>query len=176
MLKYVNGVDARNMLIWADSVKSGDSDNLEGRAAAFYWKTLFVDNPRFVRGADDIVNVMLNYGYAIVRAIVARALVGAGLIPTLGIHHHNRYDAYCLADDIMEPYRPYVDMLVLEIVEEGVPDEFDIDVKRRLLELPVREVVMDGVRRPLMLAVSQTANTLRKCFSGELRKLVYPVM
>ncbi len=176
MLKYVNGVDARNMLIWADSVKSGDSDNLEGRAAAFYWKTLFVDNPRFVRGADDIVNVMLNYGYAIVRAIVARALVGAGLIPTLGIHHHNRYDAYCLADDIMEPYRPYVDMLVLEIVEEGIPDEFDIDVKRRLLELPVKEVVMDGVRRPLMLAVSQTANTLRKCFSGELRKLVYPVM
>ena len=176
MLKYVNGVDARNMLIWADSVKSGDSDNLEGRAAAFYWKTLFVDNPRFVRGADDIVNVMLNYGYAIVRAIVARALVGAGLIPTLGIHHHNRYDAYCLADDIMEPYRPYVDMLVLEIVEEGIPDEFDIDVKRRLLELPVKEVVMEGVRRPLMLAVSQTANTLRKCFSGELRKLVYPVM
>lgn len=176
MLKYVNGVEARNMLIWADSVKSGDSDNLEGRAAAFYWKTLFVDNPRFVRGVDDIVNVMLNYGYAIVRAIVARALVGAGLIPTLGIHHHNRYDAYCLADDIMEPYRPYVDMLVLEIVEEGIPDEFDIDVKRRLLELPVKEVVMDGVRRPLMLAVSQTANTLRKCFSGELRKLVYPVM
>lgn len=176
MLKYVTGVEARNMLIWADSVKSGDADNLEGRAAAFYWKTLFVDNPRFTRGDEDIVNVMLNYGYAIVRAIVARALVGAGLIPTLGIHHHNRYDAYCLADDIMEPYRPYVDKLVVEVVEEGVPEEFDVDVKRRLLELPVREVIIDDVRRPLMLAVSQTANTLRKCFSGELRKLVYPVM
>lgn len=176
MLKYVAGVEARNMLIWADSVKSGDADNLEGRAAAFYWKTLFVDNPRFTRGDEDIVNVMLNYGYAIVRAIVARALVGAGLIPTLGIHHHNRYDAYCLADDIMEPYRPYVDKLVVEIVEEGVPEEFDVDVKRRLLELPVREVIIDDVRRPLMLAVSQTANSLRKCFSGELRKLVYPAM
>lgn len=176
MLKYVTGVEARNMLIWADSVKSGDADNLEGRAAAFYWKTLFVDNPRFTRGDEDIVNVMLNYGYAIVRAIVARALVGAGLIPTLGIHHHNRYDAYCLADDIMEPYRPYVDKLVVEIVEEGVPEEFDVDVKRRLLELPVREVIIDDVRRPLMLAVSQTANSLRKCFSGELRKLVYPAM
>ena len=176
MLKYVAGVEARNMLIWADSVKSGDADNLEGRAAAFYWKTLFVDNPRFTRGDEDIVNVMLNYGYAIVRAIVARALVGAGLIPTLGIHHHNRYDAYCLADDIMEPYRPYVDKLVVEIVEESVPEEFDVDVKRRLLELPVREVIIDDVRRPLMLAVSQTANSLRKCFSGELRKLVYPAM
>lgn len=176
MLKYVTGVEARNMLIWADSVKSGDADNLEGRAAAFYWKTLFVDNPRFTRGNEDIVNVMLNYGYAIVRAIVARALVGAGLIPTLGIHHHNRYDAYCLADDIMEPYRPYVDKLVVEIVEEGVPEEFDVDVKRRLLELPVREVIIDDVRRPLMLAVSQTANSLRKCFSSELRKLVYPAM
>lgn len=176
MLKYVTGVEARNMLIWADSVKSGDADNLEGRAAAFYWKTLFLDNPRFTRGDEDIVNVMLNYGYAIVRAIVARALVGAGLIPTLGIHHHNRYDAYCLADDIMEPYRPYVDKLVVEIVEEGVPEEFDVDVKRRLLELPVREVIIDDVRRPLMLAVSQTANSLRKCFSGELRKLVYPAM
>lgn len=176
MLKYVTGVEARNMLIWADSVKSGDADNLEGRAAAFYWKTLFVDNSRFTRGDEDIVNVMLNYGYAIVRAIVARALVGAGLIPTLGIHHHNRYDAYCLADDIMEPYRPYVDKLVVEIVEEGVPEEFDVDVKRRLLELPVREVIIDDVRRPLMLAVSQTANSLRKCFSSELRKLVYPAM
>ena len=176
MLKYVTGVEARNMLIWADSVKSGDADNLEGRAAAFYWKTLFVDNPRFTRGDEDIVNVMLNYGYAIVRAIVARALVGAGLIPTLGIHHHNRYDAYCLADDVMEPYRPYVDKLVVEIVEEGIPVTFDIDVKRRLLEIPVREVIIDDVRRPLMLAVSQTANSLRKCFSGELRKLVYPAM
>ncbi len=176
MLKYVTGVEARKMLIWADSVKSGDADNLEGRAAAFYWKTLFVDNPRFTRGDEDIVNVMLNYGYAIVRAIVARALVGAGLIPTLGIHHHNRYDAYCLADDIMEPYRPYVDKLVVEIVEEGIPEAFDVDVKRRLLELPVREVIIDDVRRPLMLAVSQTANSLRKCFSGELRKLVYPAM
>ena len=73
------------MLIWADAVKSGDADNLEGRAAAFYWKSVFLDNPKFTRSDDDIVNAMLNYGYAIVRAIVARALVGAGLIPTLGV-------------------------------------------------------------------------------------------
>lgn len=176
MLKYVTGQEAKNMLIWADSVKSGDADNLEGRAAAFYWKSVFIDNPKFTRSDDDIVNAMLNYGYAIVRAIVARALVGAGLIPTVGVHHHNRYDAYCLADDIMEPYRPYVDRLVIDIVNAGIPDELDVNVKRTLLELPVKEVIIDGIRRPLMLAVSQTVNSLQKCFSGSSRKVIYPSM
>lgn len=177
MLKYVSGSEAKNMLIWADAVKSGDTDNLEGRAAAFYWKSLFLDNPKFTRGDNDIVNIMLNYGYAILRAIVARALVGAGLLPTLGIHHHNRYDAYCLADDIMEPYRPYVDKLVVDIVNDsGVPDEFELNIKRKLLELPVQEVIIDDMRRPLMIAVSQTVNSLRKCFAGEIRKLIYPII
>ncbi len=176
VLKYVTGEDAHNMLIWADAVKSGDADNLEGRAAAFYWKSVFVDNPKFTRSDDDVVNAMLNYGYAIVRAIVARALVGAGLIPTLGVHHHNRYDAYCLADDIMEPYRPYVDRLVIDIVNAGAPEVLDVNVKRALLELPVKEVIIDGIRRPLMLAVSQTVNSLQKCFSGSSRKVIYPSM
>ena len=176
VLKYVIGEEARNMLIWADAVKSGDVDNLEGRAAAFYWKSVFLDNPKFTRSDDDIVNAMLNYGYAIVRAIVARALVGAGLIPTLGVHHHNRYDAYCLADDIMEPYRPYVDRLVIDIVNAGAPEVLDVNVKRALLGLPVKEVIIDGIRRPLMLAVSQTVNSLQKCFSGSSRKVIYPSM
>lgn len=176
MLKYATGEDAKNMILWVNAVRSGDPDNIEGRAAAYYWKTLFTDNPHFTRGDDDVVNVMLNYGYAIVRAIVARALAGAGLIPTLGIHHHNRYDAYCLADDIMEPYRPYVDRLVLDIVNESVPETFDLSAKRKLLALPVTEVVIDGVRRPLMLAVSQTVNSLQKCFAGDIRKLSYPDM
>ena len=177
VLKYVTGETARNMLIWADSVRSGDPDNMEARAAAFYWKNVIKDNPAFIRGMDDMVNVMLNYGYSVVRAVVARALVGVGLIPTLGIHHHNRYDAYCLADDIMEPYRPYVDKLVIDFIDsEGIPERLDATVKRRLLELPVQEVVIDGVRRPLMLAVNQTAVSLQKCFAGELRKLEYPSM
>lgn len=177
VLKYVTGETARNMLIWADSVRSGDPDNMEARAAAFYWKNVIKDNPAFIRGMDDMVNVMLNYGYSVVRAVVARALVGVGLIPTLGIHHHNRYDAYCLADDIMEPYRPYVDKLVIDFIDsEGIPERLDTTVKRRLLELPVQEVVIDGVRRPLMLAVNQTAVSLQKCFAGELRKLEYPSM
>ncbi len=177
VLKYVTGETARNMLIWADSVRSGDPDNMEARAAAFYWKNVIKDNPAFIRGMDDMVNVMLNYGYSVVRAVVARALVGVGLIPTLGIHHHNRYDAYCLADDIMEPYRPYVDKLVIDFIDsQGIPERLDTTVKRRLLELPVQEVVIDGVRRPLMLAVNQTAVSLQKCFAGELRKLEYPSM
>lgn len=177
VLKYVTGETARNMLIWADSVRSGDPDNMEARAAAFYWKNVIKDNPAFIRGMDDMINVMLNYGYSVVRAVVARALVGVGLIPTLGIHHHNRYDAYCLADDIMEPYRPYVDKLVIDFIDsQGIPERLDTTVKRRLLELPVQEVVIDGVRRPLMLAVNQTAVSLQKCFAGELRKLEYPSM
>lgn len=177
VLKYVTGETARNMLIWADSVRSGDPDNMEARAAAFYWKNVIKDNPAFIRGMDDMINVMLNYGYSVVRAVVARALVGVGLIPTLGIHHHNRYDAYCLADDIMEPYRPYVDKLVIDFIDsQGIPERLDATVKRRLLELPVQEVVIDGVRRPLMLAVNQTAVSLQKCFAGELRKLEYPSM
>lgn len=177
MLKHVTGEDARNMLIWADDVRSGDVDNLEGRAAAFYWRNIFVDNPDFVRGGEDPVNAMLNYGYAIVRAIIARALVGTGMLPTLGIHHHNRYNAYCLADDIMEPYRPYVDKTVLNIMAtDGIPEELTTVIKQKLLSIPVMEVVIDGARRPLMLAASQTATSLQKCFEGSIRKLSYPAM
>ena len=92
---------------WECEVRSGDAMNLEARAAAYYWKNVFPSIPGFVRGRDEAPpNQLLNYGYAILRAVIARALVGAGLLPTLGIHHHNRYNAYCLADDIMEPYRP----------------------------------------------------------------------
>lgn len=175
ILKQVTGCEAKNMLIWAGNVKSGDAENLEGRAAAYYWKTVFVDNPKFVRGGSDVVNTMLNYGYSVVRAIIARALVGAGLLPTLGIHHHNRYDAYCLADDIMEPYRPYVDKIVLDIISAGkVPDKLNTEIKRRLLELPVVEVNIGGLRRPLMIAAGETAISLLKCYEGAIRKLIYP--
>ena len=106
------------MRVWSNDVRSGDPDNLEARAAAYYWRNLFTNYPNFVRDREGTPpNNLLNYGYAILRAIIARALVGSGLLPTLGIHHHNRYNAYCLADDIMEPYRPYVDQLVLDIIQ-----------------------------------------------------------
>ena len=166
------------MLVWANEVKSGDSENLEGRAAAYYWKSVFPEMERFVRDREgDAPNNLLNYGYAIVRAVVARALVASGLLPTLGIHHHNRYNAYCLADDIMEPYRPYVDELVIKILGSGTDcSELTTDLKKQLLGLPVTEVVINGQRSPLMNAASQTTSSLAKCFSGELRKVVYPTM
>lgn len=119
MLHYTTGEDHKNMMKWSDSVRSGDTENMEARAAVYYWKTVFPDNPYFVRDHEGSgANALLNYGYAILRAVVARALVASGLLPTLGIHHHNRYNAYCLADDIMEPYRPYVDKVVFDILLE----------------------------------------------------------
>jgi CRISPR-associated protein Cas1 len=164
------------MEVWANDVRSGDPDNLEGRAAAYYWKYMFPDIPDFTRGREGVPpNNLLNYGYAILRAVVARGLVGSGLLPTLGIHHHNRYNAYCLADDIMEPYRPYVDALVVDIVNEVGPDvELTKKVKSILLSIPVIDVVVGGKRSPLMVAVGQTTASLYKCFSGELRKVLYP--
>jgi CRISPR-associated protein Cas1 len=127
-------------------------------------------------------NNLLNYGYAILRAVVARSLVASGLLPTLGIHHHNRYNAYCLADDIMEPYRPFVDKLVIEIVDNEMengknPDKIEMDktLKAKLLNIPVLDVVINGQRSPLMIAVGLTTASLAKCYSGETRKILYPV-
>lgn len=166
------------MNIWAKSVKSGDPDNIEARAANFYWHNLFPRQFNFKRGDDSLkINALLNYGYAILRAIIARALVATGLIPTIGIFHSNKYNGYCLADDIMEPYRPYVDSLVLEIVRDFGPDtELSKEVKMRLLTLPVVDVVIGRFRRPLIVAATSTAASLAKCYSGELRKILYPDM
>ena len=165
------------MRVWANDVKRGDSDNLEGRAAAYYWKNLFKIKD-FTRQQEGIPpNNLLNYGYAILRAIIARALVSSGLLPTLGIHHHNKYNAYCLADDIMEPYRPYVDEVVLNIIKEGFDiTNLSLEIKSRLLTIPVLDVVINDKRSPLMIAATQTTASLYKCFSGELRKINYPEM
>jgi CRISPR-associated protein Cas1 len=127
------------MLKWVDNVRSGDAENMEARAAAYYWTNLFMNFKRDREGKPP--NNLLNYGYAILRAVVARGLVSSGLLPTLGIHHHNRYNAYCLADDIMEPYRPYVDRLVVEMFDSGVV-ELDKDAKTKLLSIPVLDVIL----------------------------------
>jgi CRISPR-associated protein Cas1 len=177
MLKQVRGETAKNMLVWADSVRSGDPENLEARAAAYYWKNLYSSLTEFVRGREGMPpNNLLNYGYAILRATVARGLVVSGLLPTLGIHHHNRYNAYCLADDIMEPYRPFVDELVTKIFNESPSgcEEITKKMKAHLLTIPTLEVMIGGQRSPLMVAVSQTTSSLYKCFSGEARKINYP--
>lgn len=166
----------RCMSIWVNEVKSGDTDNMEARAAAFYWKVLLRDIPGFTRDKDGIPpNNLLNYGYAILRAIVARALVCSGLLPTLGIHHHNRYNAYCLADDIMEPYRPYVDDLIMKIINDGIDyQEITKEIKTRLLSIPTIEVNIAGKKSPLFVAMSQTTASLYKCFAGESRRILYP--
>ena len=177
VLSVCTGAEVKCMRVWADDVRSGDVDNVEARAAAYYWKNLFPRIDGFTRDRDGIPpNNLLNYGYAILRAIVARSLVISGLLPTLGIHHHNRYNAYCLADDIMEPYRPYVDELVVSLLNELVSLDFPLskELKARLLDIPTIEVSMEGKRSPLMIAVSQTTASLFKCFNGEGRKIAYP--
>ena len=178
VLQNTRNAIVKNMLAWAGEVKSGDSDNLEGRAAAYYWRNLFPDILGFTRDRNGLPpNNLLNYGYAILRAVVARALVGSGLLPTLGIHHHNRYNAYCLADDIMEPYRPYVDALVCRLVSDGhITEELTTELKHELLQIPTLDVVINGKRSPLMVAVGQTTASLYRCFSGEQRKIAYPEM
>lgn len=175
LLKSV-GAEFRNILIWSDKVKSGDTANLEARASAYYWKSIFPPEIGFSRDRyGEPPNNLLNYGYAILRGIVARSLVGSGLLPTLGIHHHNKYNAYCLADDIMEPYRPFVDKIVLEITkEEKDISELNTDIKKKLLVIPTLDVIMDNERKPIMVAMHKTSSSLAKCFRGEIKKIIYP--
>jgi len=170
------GVPVDNMMHWSASVRSGDPDNFEARAAAYYWKNIFPPEIEFFRErAGFPPNNLLNYGYAILRAIVARGLVGSGLLPTLGIHHRSKYNAYCLADDIMEPYRPFVDQVVKEIVHSGSAyGELDKALKQQLLSIPTMDVWIEGDRSPLMVGLQRTTSSLVKCFSGDSRKILYP--
>ena len=168
-------IEHGNMYTWAKSVRSGDTENMEARAAAYYWRNMF-EKDAFIRDPQGLPpNNLLNYGYSVVRAMTARALVGAGLLPTLGIHHHSRYDAYCLADDIMEPYRSFVDRLVLEMWQKGgVTSDISSEQKRQLLGITTMDVMINGHRSPMMLAIQTTAQSVQKCFSGDARKIIYP--
>lgn len=172
------GIAHDNMLRWARSVRSGDPDNYEGRAAAYYWKNVFPKKVEFFRGRDgNPPNNLLNYGYAILRAIVARGLVCSGLITTLGIHHRNKYNAYCLADDIMEPYRPYVDLVVLKIIDNGENFlELGASIKTQLLGVATVDVQFAKARSPLMVGVQSTTASLARCYDKENRKITYPVI
>ena len=182
MLASCSKASTKAMEHWADDVRSGDPENIEGRAAAYYWKNVFSGFEQlagFTRARNGMPpNNLLNYGYAILRAIVARGLVSSGMLPTLGIHHHNRYNAYCLADDIMEPYRPYVDRLVWSIISECGTSHLELtkEVKFKLLGIPTMEVTVNGKRSPLMVAATQTTASLYKCFCGEQRRIAYPEM
>ena len=173
---FERDIPCENMIYWARSVRSGDPDNYEGRAAAYYWKTVFPDKIKFFRGREgDPPNNLLNYGYAILRAIVARGLVSSGLLPTLGIHHRNKYNAYCLADDIMEPYRPYVDKIVLNIIDKGENFlELGPEIKSQLLGIATVDVEFENYTSPLMVGLQRTTASLAKCYEGTLRKINYP--
>lgn len=161
---------------WSKEVKSGDSTNIEAYAAAYYFQTLFDQIADFSRNRKGVApNNLLNYGYAILRAVTARALVSSGMIPSVGIFHRNKYNAFCLADDIMEPYRPIVDSVVFDLVETGCQiEELNSGLKIALLEIPAMDVVIDGKQSPLMVAMSRTTNSLYDCFAGVGRKILYP--
>lgn len=172
LLKLNNRVH-EPMAEYRTATKSGDTSNTEGKAAQHYWKHLF---PEFQRNRfGDAPNLLLNFGYAILRSIVARALVSSGLLPVLGIFHRNKYNPYCLADDIMEPYRPFVDKMVVNYVNNyGETNELTKEVKAYLLGIATQDVWIDGQQRPLMVAVTTTTASLYKCYTGEFRSIKYP--
>lgn len=168
---------ADNLLHWAQEVKSGDPDNYEARAAGYYWKNLLSPAKNFGgrHREGEPPNNLLNFGYAVVRSMVARALVSSGMLPALGIFHRNKYNPYCLADDIMEPYRPFVDLMVLHIVERyDEIDALDKTLKAELLTIPQMDVVINDMRSPMMVGVHRTTASLMECFEGKTRKIRYP--
>jgi CRISPR-associated protein Cas1 len=169
-------IDCKLLERYAREVKSGDSENHEAKAAVYYWRNIFPEFLNFTRLREgDPPNNLLNYGYAILRALVARSIVGSGLLPTLGIFHRNQYNAYCLADDIMEPYRPFVDKIVCGIVNmNGRFLDMTPNMKKELLALPAMDTIMEGEKSPLMNAVQRTTASLARCFEGKAKKLLYP--
>lgn len=162
----------------AQNVKSGDADNDEAKAAAYYWSHLFPPAWQFFRKREGPPpNNLLNYGYAILRATIARAVAGAGLLPTLGIFHRNRYNAYCLADDIMEPFRPFIDRIVVELYCGMNIDTFlDKESKMKLLSVATVDALFGKVKSPLMVGMSRTTASLFECFEGSKKNIVYPIM
>ncbi len=181
------GKTAETLRRLAKQVQSGDKGNREAQGAKLYWKSLFEGEPTddgsssspFSRdrfGAPP--NNLLNYGYAVLRAAVARALVSSGLLPTVGIQHQNRYNAFCLADDIMEPYRPFVDFTVHRLwqTRDKTEEIFELtkEHKRELLQILTLPVEMLGERSPLLVALSQTTASLVRCFQGEASEMIYP--
>src|SRR5690554_2808122 len=157
----------------ASKVLSGDTSNMEGVAANFYWKSFFEHHFKRER-FGDYPNNFLNYGYAILRAATARALSGSGLLNTLGIHHKSKYNAFALADDIMEPFRPIVNEKVLELTQKYDNQELNTQLKAELLQILTRTVYFKNEKSPLMVALQKTSSSLQQCFTGERKKIKYP--
>ena len=157
-----------------NNVKSGDSDNREGLAAKIYWNSLLGNS--FKREREGFSpNSLLNYGYSILRAAVARALLGSGLLPNLGIFHKSRYNAFPLADDVMEPYRPFVDEIVCRLYGNGIT-ELNKESKSEIMRVLNSDVNIGKVKRPLQIALTITTASLVKYYSGKIKKLSLPIM
>ena len=156
------------------NVKSGDSDNREGIAARLYWTALFGRD--FIRDRNiPGINSLLNYGYSVLRAAVTRALVSSGLFPALGIFHHHRSNAFPLSDDLMEPFRPFVDEIVFELTTQG-ETELNTATKSRLIRVLYVDTYFSKVTRPLSVGLSMTMASLAKCYAKEQKKLVVPLL
>lgn len=154
------------------NVKSGDSDNREGVAAKLYWARLF--GHEFVRSREgEAPNNLLNYGYTVLRAAVARSLMGSGVFPAFGIFHRNRYNAFPLADDVMEPFRPYVDQIVYGLYYGG-ERLLTKEVKASLLRVLFADTRIGKLTRPLDVGLSVTTASLARCFTGKEKKITYP--
>ncbi len=173
------------LMALGDRVRSGDPDNIESQASRKFWPVYLADiiDPstalgmttfhRDIDGAPP--NNLLNYGYMVMRAAIARALCSAGLIPSLGIHHRNRYNAFCLADDILEPFRGFVEAKIRDICEgEGVSGELTQPIKAQLLEVLYEPVVIGGFKGPLMVGLHRTAASLQRCFAEEQKQIDLP--
>jgi len=173
------GSSARSRLLaLAREVRSGDPTNVEAQAARIYWSAWLGDLAAaadFRRDPDKPgINAFLNYGYAVLRAAVARAIVAAGLHPTLGIRHANRSDAFCLADDLVEPIRPLVDARVRHLWREG-RETLDQSAKAALLALLTAPVRVGDQSGPLMVGLHRTVASLVRCYEGATRRLLLPV-
>lgn len=174
LLKYL-GKEHLRVLKLSSEVKSGDTDNREAVASRIYWGILFDDLDEFRRQREgNPPNNFLNYGYAVLRAATARALCGSGLLPLIGVHHSNKYNPFCLADDMMEPYRPFVDMMVHEyITTNQEKNELDTQYKRHILSLLTLDSKFSNVTRPLMIGLTMTSASLAKYFLKETTKLSF---
>ena len=168
------GRDGSKLKPYYMNVKSADADNREGIAAKIYWSELFGTD--FIRSRDGLPpNNLLNYGYTILRAAVTRSIMGSGLFPAFGIFHRNRYNAFPLADDLMEPYRPFVDELVYNLHNQG-HEQLTKEVKGQLLRILFVDTHFDKVMRPLDVGLTFTSSSMAKCLSGIQKKIVYPLL
>ncbi len=166
------GLDGASLKPMYSNVVSGDANNREGAAAKIYWRIIFSDN--FSREREgNAPNNMLNYGYSILRSAVARALIGSGLNPSFGLFHRNRYNSMPLADDVMEPFRPFVDEIVYELYNNG-ETELTTEVKSHLVNVLSCDTQYGNIQRPLLLGLSMTTASLVKCYINKEKKLVLP--